>query len=329
MRPEWWHWHRALLASGLSDGAKVTASEWAGACWNWRQAADDQRRSSPMSLRDLAARRRIPERTTRWHLAQLVEVGLLEVIRPHSRRGPNVYAPRLPRGRRDEPVDSGNPLPVLPENRGKELPVLPPDSGSPLPVFPANSGNETPQQWQPAAIAPFSPEIVQRPPSRAGADAGGRGRAREAFGGAGDEPLSDGQRALRALLARLPEEQAKRVALGWQRQLERRLGDLVARGWSAEQLAARLTERETDSAGSIGGVLVARADEVAAQPSARERSESLAEAAAARGELQDCVHESQCQLCALCRHGARDPAGEVCDRCDHGRPLTRHHEASR
>lgn len=315
-RPDWWTWLAAVEAAVPNEGVYATALVWGRSCWDWRRGAlSDGQRARPVredELGRLHPAGGVVDRTIRRRIRALVDAGLLERIRGHSRWSPDTYAPTLP--------NTGQRGPELSDNTGHGRPDLEPNTGHQGPVLGGNTGHPTTQHRTPDDRPLFSPEVPETPRART------HTRTREE--GARTGGISpEGEEAMRTLLRALDyghgDGMSARLAPGWRQQVGVRLSQLRAAGWPEGDLIERITRREFASAGSIGRVLVARLEDLAAEPvptTAAQRAEERAERAHLRA-VSTCPHGTPggSSACALCRRGDDPPPDDE----DHGGSVPR------
>ncbi|MDR6212187.1 hypothetical protein QE364_003918 [Nocardioides zeae] len=321
-RPDWWTWLAAVEEAVPNEGVYATALVWGRSCWNWRQGEwADLSRAQPLREHELGKKHPaggVVDRTVRRRLKTLVDAGLLERIRGHSRWSPDTYAPTLP--------NTGQEGPELEAvNTGQVSPEFDVNTGRQGPEFDVNTGQPTPQHRTAEVAPPFPTEVPETSPARTHAHTR-EGRSKPG----GITPA--GEETMHWLLRRMDHKHgdgtSSRLAEGWRDKATVRLSQLRAAGWPEQDLVNRLMLRDWSTADSIGRVLMSRLDNVAAEPvpttaaeRARERSTQQRARAAAT-----CAHGTPGgpQACPLCRHGAPEDD----DQGDSG-PLSREEALAR
>lgn len=304
MRPDWWTWQTAVLAAAPSSGVVATAMVWANECWSWQQLpTEDIDRARPMHLEKLvkAYPYAVGYSTVKRHLATLVELELLEVIRGHSPHGANTYAPTL--------------------NTAHQRALYPLLHGSPVSPVPVNTAHQrallnTHTAHQRALLDPDTVSPLADPPTRALA----RARQRPEGTGGTRDPLGIEtlDQLARAMDRRYGFGTSSRLTSGWQWRAIDALGKLRGAGWPADVLVDRLNAREWSTSGSLGRVLMSRLEDLAEEPPPTTAAQRAA-ARRAEAAVGPCDHGTPggCGRCHLCRRGSADEDGVTCAQCAH------------
>ncbi len=251
----WSDWVTAAQRYAPNDGARATANAWAKHCWDWDSSLTEQQvlaRVRPLSLEDFTAAHRPDKkpRTVRRHFTMLVDVGLLELVRGHSRYCPNVYRPRVPQQR---PSVAGVADAQRPFVAGAGSEHRPPIAG-----VGAQQGPRMAPTQATRDIAPIPTEELEPPLPRARTHT----PAREGGGGPLDDENDAGVRVVRAVLDKMGDR-ARKVAPGFRATCVTIARGLLAAGWSESTIVRDVLKLDVpgDSwwdARDVGRVLVSR-----------------------------------------------------------------------